>query len=215
MRRTSTVLLTAVALGLAGCSSDSSGAGGTTTAQAAASTATSTGTSVSASTVATDSGSTSAELPGGSSGKAVLSAHHLLDGQGRIAPGPTAPKDKAVNAAICDYVFGTPSHVEETAKLSGTVTLYEKSGYLYNGGGGEGVQCIYQSAADTQVLMLTIWSDVATDTGGVTSFVQVSLHDGFQGVSAYAPKYKGRTMDKSTAEQWLKEAGSRVAHGSV
>lgn len=200
--RLSGALLVAAVLGLSGCGSSSS---------SPSSADQSTGTSDSS----TDNGSAATALPGGTSGRDVIKAHHLLDAQGRVAPGPTAPKGNEVNAAICDYVFGTPSEVEKTAKLSGTVTLNNESGYLYNGGGGSGVQCVYQVAADKQVLMLTIWSHAATDASGVTSFVQVPLHDGFQGSSGYAPKYKGRTMERSRAKQWLKEAGSRVAHGSV
>lgn len=153
-------------------------------------------------------------LPGGTSGKDLLQAHHLLDGEGRVSPGPTAPKGASVNAAICDYVFGTADEVGTVAELDGTVTLSKHSGYLYNGGNGSGVECVYQIGGETR-FELVIWDKKAADTSGPKHEVMLDLPNRFYGVSAYAPSYHGTAIAASDAKRWLREAAGRVNHGSV
>lgn len=153
-------------------------------------------------------------LPGGTSGKDVLQAHHLLDAKGRVAPGPTAPTGRKVNAAICDYVFGTADEVGTTAKLDGTVTLFKHSGYLYAGGGGSGVACTYNVGGKAQ-FELVIWDKKSTAPNGATHMVTIDLPNGFHGASAYAPSYHGEAIATADAKRWLQQAAERVTHGSV
>ncbi len=154
------------------------------------------------------------ELPGGTSGKSVLQAQHLLDADGRVAPGATAPEGANVNTAICNYVFGTADEVGAVAKLDGTVTLSKNSGYLYSGGNGDGVECVYEISGKAQ-FELVIWSKKAPATAGPKHQVTVDLPDQFYGASAYAPSYHGAAISASDAKRWLRDAAKRVAHGSV
>jgi hypothetical protein len=153
-------------------------------------------------------------LPGGTSGKSVLQSHHLLDTKGRVAPGPTAPKGSNVNAAICNYVFGTADEVGAVAKLDGTVTLSKNSGYLYSGGNGSGVECVYEISGKAQ-FELVIWDKKAPGTARTKHQVTIDLPDQFYGASAYAPSYHGATIAASDVKRWLRDAATRVAHGSV
>jgi hypothetical protein len=153
-------------------------------------------------------------FPGGTSGKSVLQAHHLLDANGRVSPGATAPKGAIVNTAICDFVFGTADEVGAVAKLDGTVTLSKNSGYLYDGGDGDGVECVYETSGKAQ-FELVIWDKKAPATAGPEHQVMVDLPDQFYGASAYAPSYHGAAIAASDAKRWLRDAAKRVAHGSV
>jgi hypothetical protein len=153
-------------------------------------------------------GSSGPDLPGGSSGKALLDAHHWLDSKDRVRFGESAPADN-VQKAICAYLFGTPGEVGKTAGLAGKVSLHEHSGYLSAGGNGIGFECGYDVKGKTRFGMV-LWSRDLGDMGKVSHAVTLRLHDGLVGYAAYTAHYGGHAVSKATARSWLRAAGSRA-----
>ena len=156
-------------------------------------------------------GSRGSDLPGGSSGKDLLSSHHWLDGKDRVRFGESAPADD-VQEAICAYLFGSPEEVGDTAGLDGKVSLHEDSGYRSAGGNGIGFECGYDVKGKTRFGMV-VWSRDLGSMGKASHPVTVKLHDGLVGYAAYTPGFDGDAVSKATARSWLKAAGGR-AQGS-
>jgi hypothetical protein len=156
-------------------------------------------------------GSQGPDLPGGDSGKNVLTDHHWLDGKDRVRFSESAPADD-VQKAICAYLFGTPDEVGDAAGLDGKVSLHENSGYRSAGGNGIGFECGYDVKGKTRFGMV-LWSRDLGDLGKASHKVSVKLHDGLVGYSAYAAGFSGDAVSKARARSWLKAAGSR-AQGS-
>jgi hypothetical protein len=153
-------------------------------------------------------GSQGSDLPGGDSGKDKLSDHHWLDSKDRVRFSEAAPADD-VQKAICDYLFGTPEEVGDTAGLEGTVSLHEDSGYRSAGGNGIGFECGYDVKGKTRFGMV-LWSRDLGSLGKASHKVKIRLHDGLVGYSAYAAGYAGDVVSESRARSWLKAAGGRA-----
>jgi predicted small lipoprotein YifL len=156
-------------------------------------------------------GSEGPDLPGGDSGKDVLTDHHWLDSKDRVRFSESSPADD-VQAAICAYLFGTPDEVGDAAGLDGKVSLHEDSGYRSAGGNGIGFECGYDVKGKTRFAMV-VWSRDVGSTGKASHEVTVKLHDGLFGYSAYEAGYGGDAISQARARSWLKAAGAR-AQGS-
>lgn len=156
-------------------------------------------------------GSQGSELPGGDSGKDVLSDHNWLDGKDRVRFSESAPAEN-VQKAICEYLFGTPEEVGDAAALDGTVSLHKNSGYRSAGGNGIGFECGYDVKGKTKFGMV-LWSRDVGSMGKASHQVKIRLHDGLFGYSAYTAGYGGDAISEARARSWLKAAAAR-AQGS-
>ena len=155
-----------------------------------------------------DASASASALPGGSTGKSVLQEHNWLDEDGRLYFGESAPGDD-VQAAFCDYLFGTPKQVGKVAKLEGNVKLNADSGYATAGGGGTGFRCFYD-VDETTAFVLRVWTQDADGSADASHVVTLELGHDRYGFSAYGPDYEGSTLSKATATKWLREAAGRV-----
>lgn len=155
-----------------------------------------------------DKSASATALPGGSTGKSVLREHSWLDDDGRLHFGEAAPADD-VQAAICDYLFGTPRQVAKVAKLDGDLTLNADSGYATAGGGGTGFRCYYD-VDDAAAFALRVWTQDADGSADASHVLTLELAPDRFGFSAYAPDHQGPTLSKATATKWLREAAGRV-----
>lgn len=147
------------------------------------------------------------EFPGGTAAGDLVAGWLSPQGQlyfGEAAPGPE------VQAAICDYLVGTPSEVGEAALLTGDITLEEPAGYTSLGGNGAGFQCGYQSDGEF-AFGLVIWNeDLNVQIGDQSGTVIVELPNGLWGATSYDPSWTGSQIDEAASQRWIAEAGSRV-----
>lgn len=150
------------------------------------------------------------QYPGGTAGKDLLSQHHWLDEQGRLSFGETAPKDRKIQHAFCDYLFGTVDEVAELGNLPGTVTLDEVSGYKNFGANGTPFVCVYD-ADGTELLALQVTNGPTVDASSPGRPIVVTDGD-LQAVFSYAPDYSGTRLAKRLATEWITQAVGLVSH---
>ncbi len=158
------------------------------------------------------SSSAGSQLPGGSTGKSVLAEHNFLDKSDRVYYPESAP-DGDVQAAICSYLFGSPSEVAETADLDGRVTLDKDSGFRNAGGGGIGFQCGYDVSGKAEFALVLWTKDVSGGSQADKPLVDKKLYDDLYGYAGYLPDHSGKQVARTTVTGWLTAAGKRVARG--
>lgn len=164
-------------------------------------------------TACSDDSDSASALPGGKHGKDIL-GERWFNKDGKLYHPEAAPSDEK-QAALCDYIYGTPAEVGKLAKLKGTVTLGPDSGFLNLGGNGFQYGCVY-AVDGTDAYKVAVWFGRDSDEplkdnrGTAVSLATVDFPDGVGAYSVYGPDYTGDTIDDATAKQWLTEARARI-----
>lgn len=151
--------------------------------------------------------SESTELPGGKVDEDVLPKDLWFTDDGLLRRTQEQPGNDKVQKAFCEYLFGTPEEVAETAGLTGDVEVQD-AGYLYLGDDGEGFQCVYE--AGDQGYGMRIWSKEADFPGEFSRKVTVEADNGNVGVSIYSADFDGDALDEDTVKEWLTQAAERA-----
>lgn len=155
--------------------------------------------------------------PGGTSGSDVIDEYDRLE-DGRVFSGITNVGDDEFDAAVCEFLFGTPEEVAAYAGLSGDVHLVPESGERNSGGGGSGYRCGWGTSDDPD-FFLELWSipadreptDEELDNANATMVV-FSEEDtsGWYVTAAYLTDVPDDAPDESDMLTWLREASART-----
>jgi hypothetical protein len=155
------------------------------------------------------------EIPDLAGAEVLAEAGMLRNGEARV--GATAPDDPAIQAALCEYVFGGLDEIGSLTGLPGEIELYDDSGFDSQPGEGYGLLCLYV-ADGVEALAVALWSEeIPTDDAddGVNIVLNGPVGNDHHGVVAYGPDYDGPQMDEITADAWMADAATRWGGASV
>lgn len=158
--------------------------------------------------------------PGGTSGEDVIAEFDRLDDRGRVFSGITNVGDDRFDAAVCEYLFGTPAEVAEYAGLDSGVVLIEGSGERSAGGGGSGYLCGWgvDPGADPDFgLQLWVGGDEADPDENLLydEPVESDVDGELVGRAWKSPAAPDVALDTDDLGLWLNGAAERVGQSSV